>query len=131
MKALLYIRLLDENQTIAYSNPMLDQAKKLLPDVAILDLDSQSDQLVLHYARQLLKEATQTIVCIDSATPDAGLGSIFSLLEPILESEKSQLFLFRSKHNRLQRMLQARPELQVKMMQDDAELLQVVQEFYS
>ncbi|NEM96647.1 hypothetical protein [Pontibacter burrus] len=131
MKALLYIRLLSKGETIAYSNPVLDQVKQQLPDVAVLDLDSRSDQLVLHYARQLLKEASQTIVCIDSTTPDAGFGSIFSLLEPMLESEKKQLILFRNSHHRLQRMVQARQELQLKMMQDDVELLQVVGQFYS
>lgn len=131
MKALLYIRLLGEGETIAYSNPVLDQVKKQLPDVALLDLDSRSDQLVLHYARQLLKEASQTIVCINSTTPDSDFGSVFSLLELILESEKKQLILFRKNHNRLQRMVQARPELNAIVAQNDAELLQAVEQFYS
>ncbi|MBB6609915.1 hypothetical protein H7F15_02595 [Pontibacter sp. Tf4] len=131
MKAFLYIRLLSDGETIVYGNPVLDQVKKLSPDVALLDLDSRSEQLVLHYAKQLLHEATQTIVCIDSTTPDAGFGNVFPLLEQVLESENNQLILFRNSHHRLQRMVQARPELKAIVVQDNAALLQAVEQFYS
>jgi hypothetical protein len=131
MKALLYIRLLTDDQTIVYQNPLLEQVKKQFPDVAVLDIDSQSGELVLHYAKKLLQDATQVLVCLDSANADAGFGSIFSLLELLLEGQKDQLILFRNTHNRLLRMVQARPELQMKVVQDDVEFLQEVQRFYS
>jgi hypothetical protein len=131
MKALLYIRLLTDDQTIVYQNSLLEQVKKKFPDVAVLDVDSQSGELVVHYAKKLLQDATQVIVCLDSATADAGFGSIFSLLELLLEWQKEQLILFRNNHNRLLRMVQARPELEAKVVQDDVEFLQEVQRFYS
>jgi hypothetical protein len=131
MKALLYLRLLTEDQTIAYGNPVLEQLTKQFPDVAVLDVDSQSGELVLHYAKQLLQSAEQVIVCVDSASANADFGSVFPLLELLLEGQKEQLIVFRNGHNRLQRMVQARPELQMKAVQDDAELLRVVKEFYS
>jgi hypothetical protein len=131
MKALLYIRLLTDDQTIVYQNPLLEQVKKLFPDVAVLDVDSQSGELVLHYAKKLLQDATQVLVCLDCANADAGFGSVFSLLELLLEGQKVQLILFRNNHNRLLRMVQARPELQMKVVQDDVELLHEVQQFYS
>ncbi|NDK57165.1 hypothetical protein [Pontibacter fetidus] len=131
MKALLYIRLLAEDQTIVYGNPLLEQVKKQLPDVAMLDVDSGSGELVLHYARKLLQEATQVIVYIESATMDAGFGSIFPLLELVLEGQKEQLIVFRNEHSRLQRMVQARPELKAIVGQDDVDLIKVAKQFYS
>ncbi|MBC5774277.1 hypothetical protein H8S95_09410 [Pontibacter sp. KCTC 32443] len=131
MKALLYIRLLADTQTIAYGNPVLEQVKIQYPDAAVLDIDSQSGELVLHYARQLLQDSEELIVCIDSNAPDVGVGSIFPLLELILEGQKRQLILLKNSHHRLQRMVQARPELQMKMVQDDVELLRAVKEFYT
>jgi predicted lysophospholipase L1 biosynthesis ABC-type transport system permease subunit len=131
MKALLYLRLLTEDQTIAYGNPLLEQVKNQFPEVAVLDVDSQSGELVLHYAKQLLQNSERLIVCIDSSASDAGFGSVFPLLELVLEGRKEQLIVFRTEHTRLQRMVQARPELQVKAVQDDAELLQEVQRFYT
>jgi len=129
MKALLYISLLAENQTINYSNAVVEQVKKQFPEVAVLDVDNRSDQLVLHYAKQLLQTADQLIVCIDSATPDAGFGSLFSLLELLLENPKDQLILFRNEHTRLQRMVQARAELKAVSVNSDDELLEQVKNF--
>ena len=131
MKALLYIRLLAKNQTMAYGNPVLEQVKRLFPDVAALDVDSQSGELVLHYATQLLQNSEQTIVCIDSAAPDEGFGSLFPVLELALEGQKEQLILFRNSHTRLRRMVEARPALQMKQVENDEELLQEVKGFYS
>jgi hypothetical protein len=131
MKALLYLRLLAEDQAIAYGNPLLELMKKELSDVAVLDVDSQSGELVLHYAKQLLQNSEQLIVCVDSAAADAGFGSVFPLLELVLEGRKEQLIVFRTEHTRLQRMIQARPELQMKVVQDDAAWLQEVHQFYT
>jgi hypothetical protein len=131
MKALLYLRLLTEDQTIAYGNPLLEQIKSQFPDLAVLDVDSQSGELVLHYAKQLLQDSEQLIVCVDSAAADAGFGSVFPLLELVLEGRKEQLIVFRTGHTRLQRMVQARPELQMKVVEDDVELLSEVHQFYT
>lgn len=129
MKALLYLRLLADDQTIVYGNPVLEGLKKQLPDVAVLDVDSRSGELVLHYAKQLLQDSEHVIVCIDSAAIDTGFGSLFPLLELVLEGQKDQLIVFRNNHNRLQRMVHARPELQMKVVQDDIDLMQVVAGF--
>ena len=131
MKALLYICLLSEASTIVYGSPVLEQVKTKLPDVAVLDIDSQSGELVLHYAKQLLQDSEQVIVCIDSAAADSGFGSVFPLLKLVLEGQKDQLIVFRSEHTSLQRIVQARPELQMQAVQDDVELIQVMKEFYS
>jgi hypothetical protein len=131
MKALLYLRLLTEDQTIAYGNPLLEQIKSQFPDLAVLDVDSQSGELVLHYAKQLLQTSERLIVCIDSSAADAGFGSVFTLLELVLEGRKEQLIVFRNVHSRLLRIVQARPELQMKAIQDDAALLQEVHQFYT
>jgi hypothetical protein len=97
----------------------------------VLDVDSQSGELVLHYAKQLIQTSERLIVCIDSAATDAGFGSVFPLLEVVLEGRKEQLIVFRTEHTRLERMIQARPELQMKVVQDDAALLQEVHQFYT
>ncbi len=131
MKGLLYIRLMAQGQPVVYQNPLLEQVKKQLPDVAVLDVDSESGELVLHYARQLLQDATQTIIVIESATPDAAFGSVFTVIESLLDGQKDQLILFRQEHSRLLRMVQARPELKYKATPTDAELLQVITQFYS
>ena len=131
MKSLLYISLLADNQPVNYGNAVLDQVKKHFPEVAVLDVDSKSDQLVLHYAKQLLQDSEQVIVCIDSAAADSGFGSVFPLLKLVLEGQKDQLIVFRSEHTSLQRIVQARPELQMQAVQDDVELIQVMKEFYS
>ncbi|MER2998021.1 hypothetical protein [Pontibacter populi] len=129
MKALLYLRLLADDQTIVYGNPVLEGLKKQLPDVAVLDVDSRSGELVLHYAKQLLQGSEQVIVCIDSASADAGFGSVFPLIELVLEGQKEQLIVFRNDHGRLQRMVQARSELKMKVVQDDIDLMPVVAGF--
>jgi len=98
--------------------------------VAVLDVDPKSDQLVLHYAKQMLQTADQLIVCIDSATPDAGFGSIFPLVELLLENPKEQLILFRNEHTRLQRMVQARPELRAVLVNSEDELLEQVKHVF-
>ncbi|HEY4651963.1 MAG TPA: hypothetical protein VIG72_11150 [Pontibacter sp.] len=126
MKSLLYLRLLTDGQTIAYGNPVLEQVKKDFPEVAVLDADSQSGELVLHYAQKLLQEPGQTIVCFDSAAADAGFGSLLPLIELLLEGQPEQRILFRNTHHRLLRMVQARPELHAELVQHDAELLQKI-----
>ncbi|MEJ8757784.1 hypothetical protein WG947_12290 [Pontibacter sp. H259] len=129
MIAFLYIHLLSDDQTVAYGTPLLDQVKKQFPDMAVLDVDSQSGELVLHYARQMLQEASKVIVCINSTTPDAGFGSIFPLLELLLANPNEQLILFRNEHIRLQRLVQARPELKAEIVQTEEEVLDQVRRF--
>jgi hypothetical protein len=131
MRSLLYIRLLAEGQTINYSNPILELVKNQFPDAGLLDIDSQSGELVLHYARQMLQDSERVAIVLDSTTTDAGFGKVFPLIELLLGGGKEQLILFRNDHNRLLRMVKARPELYIKQVQSDEELVQEIAAFYS
>ncbi|MBC5992725.1 hypothetical protein [Pontibacter cellulosilyticus] len=112
-----------------YRQPLLEQLKAALPQVAILDLDAQSGELVQHYALQLLKEAEQAVVCIKADESKTDLGSMMPLLEELFLEKRGRLVLLQGQHARLQRMFGARENINYKTVGEE-EVAQEAQSFF-
>ncbi|MFD2069360.1 hypothetical protein ACFSKU_20925 [Pontibacter silvestris] len=114
---------------VTFQQPLLEQVTEQYPELSILDLDTQSDELMQHYAKKLLQEAEQSIICIKGDRLNIGFGKLTPILEELLRPEKGRLVLLLGWHSRLQRMLQARPLLQFKQVEDEDRVLEETEQF--
>lgn len=122
MRAFLYLNLTEEGQLTSYRQPDMELVKTLFPDVALLDLDAASDEVLVHYAKRMMQEATQIAVCI-KVEEQASFRSLMALLEDLLQAKGEQLILLRGENARLQRILEARPQLHFKQVKTATELI--------
>ena len=121
MQAFLYFDLTPDT---AFLKPVVEQVRQSLPTVSILDLDTKSDELLLHYALRLLRESESAVVCIRADESTTNFGSLMPLLEELVEEGKQRLVLLQGQHPRLQRIFAARPHVVFKAMEE----AQVVEE---
>lgn len=127
MQAFLYFDLTDSG---AYQKPVAAQVRQAFPNIAVLDLDATSDELLQHYAHRMLREATQSIICIKADESTKDLGSLMPLLEEIFREGPQRLVLLDGEHARLRRMFDARPHVRF-LDVASAEVLPQVKRFLS
>ncbi|PRY09856.1 hypothetical protein CLV24_11761 [Pontibacter ummariensis] len=122
MQAFLLIQL---SASATYEQPLLAELKQLLPDLAVLDIDGRSDELLQHYALRLLREADRAVVCIKADEAAAGLINVMPLLEELLQSSQNRLVLLLGQYPRLLRIFESRPQLQYKQVAEQDVLSEV------
>lgn len=122
MQAFLF---LDMTASEAYSKPLLGQVKQQLPEVAVLDIDAQSDELLRHYALRLLRESDKAVIYIQAGATEPG--SIMVLLEELFQERPGRLVLLHGDHPRLLRMFQARPQVLFRQVEDQRALEEIKQ----
>ncbi|WP_199688411.1 hypothetical protein [Pontibacter oryzae] len=127
MQAFLYFDLTDSG---AYQKPVVAQVRQAFPNIAVLDLDTTSDELLQHYARRMLREATQSIVCIKADESTKNLGSLMPLLEEIFRKGPQRLVILEGEHARLRRMFDARPHVRY-LKVEPGQVLEEVKRFLS
>lgn len=120
--------LLDLTAIAAYHQPLVAQVKQTWPEVVTLDVDARSDDLLLHYALQLLREADKAVVLVKADESIPGFGNVMPLVEELLLPQDGRLILLLGRHPRLERMLQARPDILFKTMKEE-DVLQEIQRF--
>jgi len=125
MQAFLY---LDLTAAAAYRKPLPEQVQQELPAVAVLDIDAQSSELVLHYALRLLRESEKAVLYIKADATATNFGTAMPLLEELFHAGENRFILLAGDHPRLLRMLQARPQVQFKQVNDE-EALEMVKQF--
>ena len=126
MQAFLYINLAT---SISYKQPVLEHVKTALPQLAILDMDAQSGELVQHYALQLLKEAEQAVLCIKADESITDFSAMMPLLEELFLEKPGRLVLLQGQQSRLQRMFSAREGIKYKFVVEE-EVVDEVQAFF-
>jgi len=114
----------------AYQPPLIAQVKQAFPAVTVLDVDARSDELLLHHALRLLREADRAVVCIQAEEADAGLGNIVPVLEELLQEQEQRLVLLLGRHPRLVRIFQSRPHVHFKEVRQE-EVVPELQAFLS
>ena len=124
MQAFLYIEI---TAATTYRKPLPEQVKQELPEVAVLDIDAQSDDLLQHYALRLLHESDKAVVCIKADAATNELGKAMPLLEELFQEKAGRLILLLGEHPRLQRMFRARPLVQFKQVEEQDALKEVKQ----
>ena len=124
MQAFLY---LDLTAAAAYRKPLPEQVQQELPTVAVLDIDAQSSELVLHYALRLLRDSEKAVVYIKADATAANFGTAMPLLEELFQAGENRLILLAGEHPRLLRMFQARPQVQFKQVNEEEALEEVKQ----
>lgn len=122
MQAFLYIELTTHT---TYRKPLPEQVKQQLPEVAVLDIDAESDELLQHYALRLLRESDKAVVCIKADATVTDLGKVMALLEELFQEKDNRLVLLLGEHSRLQRMFQARPQVQFRQVEEENVLEEV------
>lgn len=125
MQAFLY---LDLTAAAAYRKPLPEQVQQQLPAVAVLDIDAQSSELVLHYALRLLRESEKAVLYIKADATATNFGTAMPLLEELFQAGENRFILLAGEHPRLLRMLQARPQVQFKQVNDE-KALEMVKQF--
>lgn len=116
MQSFLYIEI---TTVTTYRKPVPEQVKRQLLEVAVLDIDAQSDELLLHYALRLLHESDKVVVCMKADANEPGLGKVMALLEELFHEKTGRLILLLGDHPRLLRMFQARPQVQFKQIGEE------------
>lgn len=129
MRTFLYLNLAASARFVNYEQPDLKLVRANFPAVAVLDIDSASDEMLLHYAKRMMLEARQTVLCI-KAGEDAAFQNLLPLLEGLLEAEGQKLVLLRGNNPRLQRILQARPQLPAMQVETEAKLLKELRIYF-
>ncbi|MHA6246415.1 hypothetical protein ACXYMU_00645 [Pontibacter sp. CAU 1760] len=119
MQAFLY---LDLKAVAAYHKALPAHVKKELPAVAVLDVDTSSGELTLHYALRLLRESEKAVVYVSADASRADFGGTMPLLEELFEGRAETLVLLDGNHPRLLRMLQARPQVQFRQVNEEEAL---------
>lgn len=110
---------LDLTATATYRKALLEQVQQELPAVAILDVDASSGELLLHYALRLLRESEKAVVYIKADATAASFGTVMPLLEELFQSQGNRLVLLAGDYPRLLRMLQARPQVQFRQVEEE------------
>lgn len=116
MQAFLYVEL---STSTAYRKPLPEQVKQQLPEVAVLDIDAHSDDVLQHYALRLLRESDRAVVGIKADPSITELGKIMALLEELFQEKAGRLVLLLGEHSRLRRMFEARPHVQFKQVKEE------------
>ena len=130
MKAFLLIDLSHAAGAV-YEQPVLTHVKNMFPEVASLDLDAQSDTILQQYAVRLLQEADKAAVCVKANEDAAAFGSILPVLEELLSPHPNRLLLLYGTNQRLQRMLQARPQIAFSVAQDEQTVYRQLQQYFA
>lgn len=130
MRAFLLLDLVTTETPASYQQADLNLVKENFPDVALLDLDATSDELLVHYAKRMIQEATQLVVCI-KADEKSSFRSLSPMLEDLLQGKEQQLILIRGNSYRLQRMVEARPHLKLIQVDTEAEVIAELKQFYT
>ena len=125
MQAFLYINL---TATTPYHQPVPEQVKKALPQIAVLDVDAASGELVQHYALRLLRDAAKAVVCIKADESVADISALMPFLEELFQEHPQRHVLLQGQHDRLQRMFAARPAVSFKVVGEE-EVLEEVEQF--
>lgn len=128
MQAFLYFSMA---ATTTYGQPVLQKVKQALPQTAILDFDAASDELVLHYALKLLREAEKAVCCIKTDESTHDISAILPLLEELFIEKPDRLILLQGQHARLQRMFDARAGVKYKVVTEQEVTEATVQFFRS
>ena len=131
MGAFLYLNLNDPDHFSGYQQPEVQLVKTHFPGVAVLDLDAASDDMLMHYAKRLLLETEQVVVCIKTAEKSAPQ-LLMTMLETVLQSQQQQqlLVILQGDNARIQRILEARPQLKTERVHSVEDLLQKLKTFY-
>lgn len=119
MQAFLFI---DLSEGAAFEKPILSWVRRQFAGIAMLDVDTASDEMLQHYAVRLLQENPDAVVCIQSGGGE--LNRLMPLLEELLQPQPLRHILLLGEHPRLQRMFQARPGIRYSVAADEAELQQ-------
>jgi hypothetical protein len=112
-----------------YQKPPLQWVNKTFPGSTTLDLDQQSDAVLVQYACRLLEEAEQAVVYVHSES-ETGFGSLSPLVEQLIRYRQKCLLLLQGQHPRLHRMLSSRPDTLFFSGEKEEELLERVREFW-
>jgi hypothetical protein len=125
MKAFLYI---DLTSSATYHKELLGKVKQAFPELALLDMDGRSEELLQHYALKLLREGEQVIVCIKAEEQLSDISILMPFMEELFQNYDNKLILLLGSHNRLNRILSARPNLTFKNI-DEREVVLETQKF--
>ncbi|GEO02574.1 hypothetical protein AAE02nite_02380 [Adhaeribacter aerolatus] len=127
-----FIQVNIENTTsFSFQRPLLSWLKARNPEMAVLDLDSFSDEMLVKQAGRLIQEAVKYAVYFKVAEPDAKLGAAFKLLEEIIGEDKPGLILLEGTHARLTAILQSRPHLQFNTVPNPEEVKQHLDHYFN
>ncbi|GHA66763.1 hypothetical protein [Pontibacter akesuensis] len=126
MQAFLYLNLTTEK---AYAQPLVDQVRQTFPELAILDLDAQSDELLQHYALRLLRESERAVVSIKADETTVDLTGAMPLLEELFQGGTQRLVLLLGQHARLQRIFAARPHVVFQVV-EEGEVVEEVKGYF-
>ena len=126
-----FIQVNIENEpAFSYQRPLLPWLTAQAPGLAVLDIDSFSDEMLVSQAGRLIQEAAAYAVYFKVAEPNAQLGAAFKLLEEIIRGDKPALILTEGTHARLDAIMQARPHLLLKKVTSQEEVKPHLAEYF-
>jgi hypothetical protein len=122
MRAFIFISLSDA-PSFAYQQPVLEWVKQAgALNLATLDIDAFSDEMLVNYACRLVQEAPHYAVYFKMERADAPLGASLKIIEEIIRDNKPGLVLLEGEHQRLKAIMQSRPHLNFKIAATETDL---------
>ena len=122
---------LESSIAFSYKRPLLLWLNNEAPEITGLDIDSFSDEMLVTQACRLVQDAALYAVYFKVAEPNTPLGAAFKLLEEIIREDKSALILLEGTHSRLTAIVQARPYLQLEVVQNPDEIKLQLAEYFN
>ena len=119
--AFIFIELTEKGSFTSYEKPVLSWVKTNYPELTMLDIDSDSDSVLLQYAGKLLTESERSVVYFKS-TAAAPLNQATSLVEQLVKHPKNIMVLLEGQQVFLQNLFTARTEIDF-LQADSAEKL--------
>jgi hypothetical protein len=130
MQAFIQVNI-EKPATFSYQRPLLSWLKARNPEIVVLDLDSFSDEILVTQAGRLVQEAAKFAIYFKVTEPNANLAGAFKLLEEIIREDKTGFILIEGTHTRLTAIVQARPHLQLKLVDNPAEVKPHLENYFT
>jgi len=130
MQAFIQVNI-ENSPSFSFQRPLLSWLKAQNAEIAVLDVDSLSDEMLTTQAGRLMQEAAKYAIYFKVAEPNANLGAAFKLVEEIIKEEKPGLIIIEGTHARLTAIVQSRPHLQYTPVNSPEEVKLHLKEYFT
>ncbi|KAA5549190.1 hypothetical protein [Adhaeribacter rhizoryzae] len=130
MEAFIQVNI-ENTASFSFQRPLLSWLKAQNPEIAVLDVDSLSDEMLITQASRLIQEAAKYAIYFKVAEPNGNLGAAFKLVEEIIREDKPGLILIEGTHTRLTAIVQSRFYLQYIPVNNPEEIKPHLKEYFN
>ena len=122
---------LSSNAFYSFQQPIIQWLNQKAPEIATLDIDAASDEMLVNHAGGLMQEAELYAVYFKVIEPNANLGKAFRVVEEIIRDNKPGFIIVAGTHTRLTNIIEARPQLTLMSLQNEIDIQQQLTNYFN